>query len=200
MSKQIVIATKNKGKAREFMQLFDSFDVEVKTLLDFPEIADVEETGTTFEENAILKAEGTGLHHSMIMIADDSGLVIDALDGRPGVYSARYAGEKKDDEANIDKVLDELQDVPASERTARFYCSLAIAGPNFETTTVSGRCEGMILTERKGNGGFGYDPIFFVKSYGQTMAELSADEKNAISHRAKALQNLQTIIGKLLAE
>lgn len=199
MTRQIVIATKNEGKAREFAQLFNSFDVEVKTLLDYPEIVDIDETGTTFEENAILKAEGTGLHDSVIVIADDSGLVIDALDGRPGIYSARYAGLDKSDDANIDRVLAELTGVPDDERTARFYCALAVAGPNFSTKTVSGTCEGKILEERRGDGGFGYDPIFFVESKGCSMAELAADEKNAISHRAKALDELRLVIGDLLS-
>ena len=115
---------------------------DVKTLLDFPESPDVEETGTTFEENAILKAEAISKEYQQVVIADDSGLIVDALDGRPGVYSARYAGEDKNDEANTNKVLSELEGVPENERTARFYCALAVASPNQETITVSGTIEG----------------------------------------------------------
>lgn len=189
--KEVIIATKNKGKAREFAQMFQSLGIEVKTLLDFDEIDDVEETGKTFEENAILKAETIAKKMNKIVIADDSGLIVDALHGAPGIYSARYAGEQKDDEANIDKVLTELEGIEETERTARFYCALAIAIPAQETVTVSGTCEGLILRERKGKNGFGYDPIFFVKELGKSMAELTATEKGQISHRAQALKKLE---------
>ncbi|NMD70680.1 XTP/dITP diphosphatase [Bacillus sp. DNRA2] len=188
--KEIIIATKNKGKTKEFQQMFAKRGYQVRTLLDFPELADVEETGTTFEENAILKAETISKQLDKIVIADDSGLVIDALDGRPGVYSARYAGEAKSDEANNDKVLAELADVPDENRTARFYCALAIAVPGKLTKTVSGTVEGRILHERIGTNGFGYDPIFFSLEANRGMAELSSEEKNQISHRGKALKKL----------
>lgn len=194
---QMIIATKNKGKAREFEQLFSRFGITVKTLLDVPELPDVEETGSTFEENAILKAEAISKQLNAFVVADDSGLIIDALDGRPGVYSARYAGLQKDDEANIDKVLDEMQDVKDAERTARFYCALALARPGFKTLIVHGTSEGIILRERRGDAGFGYDPIFYVPDQGKTMAEMAADEKNGLSHRAAALRNLEPYIEKL---
>src|SRR5690606_17752798 len=122
----------------------------------------------TFEENAIIKAEAIAKLANSIVVADDSGLAIDALGGRPGVYSARYAGAEKNDEDNIDKVLSEMEAVNEEERTARFYCALAVAGPDFETITVNGTCEGMILNERRGSEGFGYDPIFYVPSEGKT--------------------------------
>lgn len=195
--KSIIIATKNKGKAKEFEQLFSKYGIEVKTLVDVPEIPDIEETGTTFEENAVIKAEAISKISSSYVVADDSGLVIDALEGRPGVFSARYAGPDKDDEANIDKVLGEMDGVQDEKRTARFYCALAIAGPGFETVTVNGTCEGLILNERHGSGGFGYDPIFYVPSEGKTMAEMSADRKNELSHRAAAMKNLEPLIEKL---
>lgn len=195
--KSIIIATKNKGKAKEFEQLFSKYGIEVKTLVDVPEIPDIEETGTTFEENAVIKAEAISKISSSYVVADDSGLVIDALEGRPGVFSARYAGPDKDDEANIDKVLGEMDGVRDEKRTARFYCALAIAGPGFETVTVNGTCEGLILNERHGSGGFGYDPIFYVPSEGKTMAEMSADRKNELSHRAAAMKNLEPLIEKL---
>lgn len=195
--KRIIIATKNKGKAKEFEQLFSKYGIEVKTLVDVPEIPDIQETGKTFEENAVIKAEAISKISSSYVVADDSGLVIDALEGRPGVFSARYAGPDKDDEANIDKVLGEMDGVQDEKRTARFYCALAIAGPGFETVTVNGTCEGLILNERHGSGGFGYDPIFYVPSEGKTMAEMSADRKNELSHRAAAMKNLEPLIEKL---
>ncbi|WP_433743492.1 XTP/dITP diphosphatase [Falsibacillus pallidus] len=197
-SNTIIIATKNKGKAKEFVQMFAPYGVEVKTLLDFPDAPDIEETGSTFAENAILKAEGISQTMNTIAIADDSGLAIDALNGRPGIYSARYAGEQKDDEANMDKVLAELIDVPGEDRSARFHCALAVAIPGKETVTVEGTCEGSILLERTGTNGFGYDPIFFVKEKGVAMAELSPEEKNQISHRANALKKLSGMIGQLI--
>jgi XTP/dITP diphosphohydrolase len=195
---EIIIATKNKGKAKEFEQMFAKRGFKVLTLLDFPGLADVEETGSTFEENAILKAEAISKELGKMVIADDSGLVVDALDGRPGVYSARYAGGEKNDEANIDKVLSELEGVPDDKRTARFYCALAIAAPGKETVTVSGKCEGKILRARRGTNGFGYDPIFFSLEAGRSMAELSAEEKNQISHRAKALKKLDEELDAIL--
>jgi XTP/dITP diphosphohydrolase len=196
--KEIIIATKNTGKAKEFEQLFFAKGFKVLTLLDFPELLEVEETGTTFEENAILKAQAISEKLGKMVIADDSGLVVDALGGKPGIFSARYAGEAKNDEANIDKVLAELSAVPDSERTARFYCALAIAIPNQKPVTVFGTCEGMILHERRGTNGFGYDPIFYSLEKNKSMAELSASEKNLISHRAKALIKLDEQFDSLL--
>lgn len=189
--KQVIIATQNKGKAKDFEALFGPFGYEVLTLRDVAKDMDVEETGITFEENAILKAEAVAEALQTTVIADDSGLEIDALDGEPGVYSARYAGEAKSDEANIEKVLAKLEGVPKEQRTARFRCVLAIAAPNKETVTYSGSCEGTILSERKGVHGFGYDPIFFVPTEGKAMAELLPEEKAAISHRGNALRELE---------
>jgi XTP/dITP diphosphohydrolase len=198
MTKRVIIATKNQGKAKEFQNMFAPYGYEVQTLLDLPHIEDVEETGSTFEENAILKAETVAKELGEMVIADDSGLAIDALDGRPGVYSARYAGLKKSDDANIAKVLEELKDVPNGDRSSRFYCVLAIAGPGMETRTVTGTCEGQILQERRGTNGFGYDSIFFVPSLGKSMAELTPDEKSGISHRGNALEKLRTLIKDLV--
>ncbi|MDR7001449.1 XTP/dITP diphosphatase [Neobacillus niacini] len=196
--REVIIATKNPGKAREFESIFAKRGIEVKTLLDFSEIPDVEETGTTFEANAILKAEAISNALNKMVIGDDSGLIVDALEGKPGIYSARYAGEHKNDQDNIDKVLSELNGVPEEERTARFYCALAVAVPNQETMTVSGTCEGRILTERKGTHGFGYDPIFYVPDLGLAMAELPSEAKNKISHRANALKKLDTVLDSIL--
>ncbi|AGK55125.1 XTP/dITP diphosphatase [Bacillus sp. 1NLA3E] len=197
---EIIIATQNKGKAKEFEQMFAPRGYKVLTLLDFPELKDVEETGATFEENAILKAEAISQALGKMAIADDSGLVVDALAGKPGIYSARYAGEEKNDEANIDKVLKELIEIPDQKRTAHFYCALAVAIPGQEAFTFFGTCEGKILHERKGTNGFGYDPIFFSLEENRSMAELSAEEKNRISHRANALKKLDEQIDFFLAK
>ena len=197
--KEVIIATKNPGKAREFEHIFAPRGIEVRTLLDYPEIEDVEETGATFEENATLKAEAISQQFNKMVIGDDSGLIVDALGGRPGIYSARYAGEQpKSDQKNLEKVLDELQGVSEEERTARFYCALAVAIPGKETFTVSGTCEGRILEEQRGTNGFGYDPVFFVPEKGCAMAELSADVKNKISHRANALKKLNGILDSIV--
>jgi len=187
---ELIIATKNKGKAKEFVELFEPLGFRVKTLLDYPDAPDIEETGETFEENALLKAAGISNIFQKIVIADDSGLVIDALDGRPGVYSARYAGTKKDDEANIQKVLFEMKDVPEEKRTAHFHCTLALVVPGKDPVIVEGTCNGLILTEKRGNNGFGYDPIFYLPHLKKTMAEMTSEEKNQISHRGNAIRKL----------
>ena len=196
--KEVIIATKSPGKAREFEHIFAPRGIAVRTLLDYPEIEDVEETGTTFEENATLKAEAVSQRLNKMVIGDDSGLIVDALEGRPGIYSARYAGESKNDQKNLEKVLDELQGVSEENRTARFYCALAIAIPGKETITVAGTCEGRILEEQRGTNGFGYDPVFFVPEKDCAMAELSSDEKNKISHRANALNKLDGILNSIV--
>ncbi len=195
--KTILIATKNKGKAKEFEALFYPKGYKVLTLLDMDDHLDVEETGKTFEENAKLKAETISSYYNLPVLADDSGLMVDALDGRPGIYSARYAGEEKNDESNLQKVLAELKDIPDDERTARFYCALAFAIPGEETRLYKGTIEGRITKEPKGSNGFGYDPIFYVPSKEKTMAELSADEKNEISHRAQAIRYLANDLDKI---
>lgn len=189
--KRIVIATQNKGKAKDFEALLSPLGYEVLTLLDVAQDMDVEETGVTFEENAILKAEAVSQSLQIPVISDDSGLEIDALNGEPGVYSARYAGSAKSDDANIDKVLGKLAGVPENERTARFRCVLAVAAPGQKTETFSGSCEGVILEAHKGENGFGYDPIFFVPAENKAMAELLPHEKAAISHRGNALRQLK---------
>jgi len=196
--KQVIIATQNKGKAKDFEAIFNPHGFEVLTLADVAPDLDVEETGTTFEENAILKAEEVAKLLNKIVIADDSGLQIDALNGEPGVYSARYAGLEKSDEANIQKVLENLKDVPDENRTARFYCALAVAGPGMETKTFFGTCEGVILHEKRGTNGFGYDPIFYVTDLEKSMAELSPEEKGKISHRGNALRKLESELSGLI--
>lgn len=185
----MIIATKNAGKAKEFKQFFSVYGVEVISLLELDEdIPAVEETGSTFSENAALKAQHISKLLNKPVLADDSGLEIDALHGRPGIFSARYAGEPTDDGANNRKVLSELKDVPGEDRTARFVCVIAIAAPGKKTIFRTGYCEGKIASEPRGDFGFGYDPIFVPNGYSVTMAELPAEEKNRISHRSKAIQ------------
>ncbi|SDQ45543.1 XTP/dITP diphosphatase [Virgibacillus salinus] len=190
--KEIIIATKNPGKAEEFKTFFAKFNIKAVSLLDLSQsIQDIEETGVTFEENAALKAEQIAKLLNTPVLADDSGLTIDALDGRPGIFSARYAGEPKDDKANIEKVLAELKNAKVTDRTARFVCVLAVATPDANTIFKKGYCEGRISVTSKGSNGFGYDPIFIPKNYTRTMAELSSDEKNSISHRSNAIKQLE---------
>lgn len=195
--KQVVIATKNKGKAKDFEAIFAPLGFEIVTMFDVAPEMEIEETGTTFEENAVLKAETLSRALGKLVIADDSGLAIDALGGEPGVYSARYAGDH-DDEANIVKVLENLKEVPDAERTARFCCALAISGPGMETYTVFDTCEGVILHEKRGTNGFGYDPIFYVPELDRAMAELTPEEKGAISHRGNAIRKLAVELPNLL--
>lgn len=196
--KEVIIATNNAGKGKDFEALFTPLGIKVLTLNDIEQKIDVEETGKTFEENAILKAEEVSKLLGKTVIADDSGLEIDALGGDPGVYSARYAGPDSTDDKNIDKALGELASVNEPERTARFRCVLAIAGPGIETETFSGSCEGIILNERQGTNGFGYDPIFYVPSKKRAMAELSPEEKGLISHRGDALAKLRVKLPQLI--
>lgn len=190
LKKEIVIATNNVGKAKEFAEIFEPKGYSVKTLRDFPELEEVEETGTTFEENARLKAETIANALQTIVLADDSGLCVDALDGQPGVYSARFAGEQKSDAANNAKLLSELGGLVGEERSAHFTCCLVLAAPNSESLVVQAECPGQIATLPAGDSGFGYDPLFIVPEYGKTFAQLGMDIKNKISHRAKAIELL----------
>ncbi len=193
--KQIVIASRNKGKIKEFRSLFQPLQIEVLSLDDLGEsVPEIEETGSTFAENAQIKAETVAQLLKKPVIADDSGLVVDALDGRPGVYSARYAGEPTDDIKNYEKVLQEMKDLATIDRSARFVAVLALARPNKETLFFQGTCEGKIAFKPEGSYGFGYDPIFIPDGYDRTMAQLTEEEKNAISHRGKALQKLETYL------
>lgn len=196
--KTLVIATANKGKAQEFQALFADYPVTIKTLLDFPEIGEIEETGTTFAENAALKAETVANLLNIPVLADDSGLIVDYLDGAPGVYSARYAGDGHDDKKNNKKLLKNLTGVPYEQRTARFHCTLAIAVQQQQTIFYSGEVSGYITEEERGASGFGYDPLFYLPNYQKTMAEIAASEKNKISHRANALAKLAKDIDILI--
>ncbi len=190
----VVIATRNKGKAKEFEALFKERGLQIKTLLDYPDIEDVEETGYTFKDNALLKAETIAEHLQTTVIADDSGLAVEALLGQPGVFSARYAGEEKDDAKNNAKLLTELADVKDQERRATFHCALALAHPQKESLVVQGELKGAITGIPRGENGFGYDSLFLLPELDKTLAELSEREKNKISHRANALGRLDSLL------
>ena len=189
--KTIVIATRNPGKAKEFAALFAKEGYQIKTLLDYPDLPDVEETGTTFEENARLKAETIAQLLQQPVLADDSGLVVDALNGMPGIFSARFAGERKSDAANNARLLHELTNVPDEQRTAHFHCTLVFAAPQKESLVVEADWDGRIARIPQGDNGFGYDPLFIVPGYDKTSAELTSEEKNKISHRGMAVKELE---------
>lgn len=189
--KKVILASGNAGKLREFQQLLNGCGFDVVPQVDFFS-ENAEETGLTFVENAIIKARYACIKTGLPAIADDSGIEVDALNGRPGIYSARYAGESARDADNNQKLLQELEGVPAEERTARYHAVLAFMRHAEDPTPIlcHGVWEGMILTEPRGDGGFGYDPLFFVPSHNCASAELDKAEKNRISHRGKAMQEL----------
>lgn len=185
---RIVAATKNKGKIREFNQILEPMGFEVVSMGDLGIDVDVDENGETFLENAIIKATEIMKVCNEITIADDSGLCVDALNGAPGVYSARYSGEPCDDKRNNLKLLKEMEGV--KNRRAHFTCAIAVAFPDGEIKTAQGEFHGLIDFEMKGTGGFGYDVLFYLPEYNMTSAEISADVKNKISHRYKALKKI----------
>lgn len=197
--KTVIIATRNEGKAKEFEALFNERGYCIKTLIDYPEIEDVEETGTTFNENALLKAETIAKKLNTLVVADDSGLIVDALFGQPGIFSARYAGEEKNDAKNNAKLLNELADTPIENRQAAFHCSLALAKPGKESLVIEAQLKGKIAEVPKGINGFGYDSLFYIPEINKTVAELTQVEKNTISHRALALKKLNTALDEWLS-
>lgn len=188
MIEKIVLATGNKGKLREFRGLLEGVFGNIVSLNDLESPPEVTEDGETFRENALKKARAIAAYSGIPALADDSGLEVEALGGRPGVYSARYAGEGAVDTDNIAKLLSELQGV--ANRKARFVCFIALVTPGGKEVTAEGTCEGVILTEPRGEGGFGYDPVFFLPEYDKTMAEIPGELKNKISHRARACESL----------
>jgi len=196
--KKLVVATKNRGKLIEIAELLVDHDVKLYSLHDFTKMPDIVEDGETFEENAIRKAMAAFEWTKLPAIADDSGLEVDALNGAPGVHSARYGGNSATDEEKIDKLLAAMIDLPLEERTARFRCAMAFVDSEGEVFVTEGTCEGVIAFECRGSGGFGYDPIFMLREYGKTFAELGSDIKNRISHRAVALQKMREILQERL--
>ena len=203
-SKVILVATTNPGKVRELRALLGD-DVEWKSLADFPGIGEVKEDGATFAENARKKALGYAKATGLWTLADDSGLVVDALGGAPGVNSARFSGARAEgadrkvvDQRNMEKLLSLLQGVPREKRTARFVCCLCLASPEKVLLETQGTLEGVITEEPAGTGGFGYDPVVLVPHLGKTVAELGEEEKNAISHRGNAMRKLKPLLHELL--
>ncbi len=195
---QLVIATNNKGKVKEIKRLLDDLPITILTADDFLEFPDIEETGTTFIENALLKANGIAEYCDLPALADDSGLEVDALDGAPGVYSARYASEDGNAVKNNDKLIKELKNVPEGQRTARFKCVIAINWGDSTTDTVEGSVEGVIAEDIAMGNGFGYDPVFYYPPANKRFSEMTMEEKNAVSHRGKALQKARGLIEKRL--
>ena len=193
---KFILATHNKKKCGEMQRILAPLGVEVYTaeMLGLS-LTDAEETGTTFEENAYIKAKSVCDGSSYPCIADDSGLCVDALGGEPGVYSARYSGEHGDDEANIVKLLCNLKDIPDEKRTAHFTSAICVCFPDGREIRLEGRCEGKIGYEKKGNGGFGYDPVFIGE---KSFAELTSEEKDAVSHRGVALRKLVEVLPEYL--
>jgi len=194
---RLLIATTNLGKVREYQQLLNSLNCDLVGLADVGITQDVEETGSTYEANALLKAREYAALSGLLTLADDSGLEVDALAGRPGVHSARYA---PDSPTRIRRLLAEMQNVPADQRSARFQCVIALAWPDGRTEIISGTCEGWITSEARGSNGFGFDPVFYVSERGLTMAELPDDIKNQISHRARAAQKMRPVLERILSE
>ena len=194
MPTRLLVATHNPGKFREYCQLLKGLPLEILSL-DYAHIdLQVEETGRTFPQNALLKAQGYAQASGMLTLADDSGLEVDALGGEPGVRSSRYAGPDATDSQRNRFLLDRLADVAPGDRTARFRCSIAIVAPDGRSWVVEGSLEGVIARHPAGEGGFGYDPIFFLPQMGITAAQLAPQQKNRISHRARALRKAQAIL------
>jgi XTP/dITP diphosphohydrolase len=191
---RLAVATRNQGKIREIGEALRGLPLHLITWEEFPGWRVPEEKGKTFEENALEKAESLAGFSGLPSLADDSGLEVEALGGAPGVASAHYAGRHGDDAANIARLLRELEGIPEEERQARFVCVLALVGPRGERFLVREECEGRITGEPRGEGGFGYDPVFVPRGYSRTMAELSLEEKNSLSHRGKALRRLRELL------
>ena len=196
----IVLATHNPGKLAELRRILTAsrVDVDVADLDDHPDMPDVAETGSTFRDNALLKARAVSAHTGLPAVADDSGLCVDALNGMPGVFSARWSGRHGDDEANLRLLLAQLTDVPADRRAAHFYCAAALVLPSGSEHVTEGTLYGWLTDAPRGTNGFGYDPIFVPDSSGLTTAQMTAEEKDAISHRGRALRALAPIIAALL--
>ena len=202
MSHKLVLATRNQGKITEFRRILDALApgaIELIGVDQFPDLVDVDETGSTFEENSLLKARYTCHATGLPAIADDSGLCVDALNGDPGIFSARWAGTHGNDQANLEKVLDQLKDVPDEKRTARFMCVASLVLPDGREQVAEGRFEGHILHAPVGENGFGYDPIFQPLGLSISSAQMSAEEKDLVSHRGKSLRAIAPHVIQMLA-
>lgn len=194
MLKEVVLATRNRHKGEELSALLEGLNIRIRTLADFPDAPEVIEDGSTCGENAVKKAVEIARATGLPAVADDTGLEVDALEGRPGVYAARYAGEQATYEDNCRKLLGELAGVPRDRRTARFITVAALALPDGTHQTTTGVLDGVIAEQPAGSRGFGYDPVFYVPELGRTLAELTAEGKNRLSHRAKAFRRMRLIL------
>jgi XTP/dITP diphosphohydrolase len=195
---RVVLATRNLGKVAELRRILSAYDIELVGLDVFPDVADVAETGDTFAANALLKAHAVAEATGLLAVADDSGLAVDALNGMPGILSARWAGRHGDDTANLDLVLAQLTDIPDERRGAAFVCAAAAATPDGRERVAEARLDGMLIRNPRGSNGFGYDPIFVPEADGRTTAEMSAEDKDAISHRGKAFRALAPLLAALI--
>lgn len=198
MLARLLIATRNQKKKKELQEILSGYNVQLLSLDEIPALPEVEEDGLTFEENAIKKALTTAQQSKLLTLADDSGLVVDALQGAPGVLSARYAGPEANDDKNNQKLLQAMQHVVDEQRTARFVCVIALASPQGEVKTVMGSCEGKIARFLYGEGGFGYDPLFIPAGFDKSFAELSPATKNRISHRGIAINKIKPLLDEFL--
>lgn len=196
---ELVLATKNDGKVREFREIMKDLPVEIVSLKDFPDFPDIIEDGRTFEENALKKARALAIFTNDVAIADDSGLMVDALDGSPGVFSARYSGEGATDLKNNLKLLNDLKGVHLKDRGAAFKCAIAVVAPDGFEEVVTGECRGTIGFEMRGNEGFGYDPLFTPNGFDKTFAELGMEIKNRISHRFRAITAVNPVLIKMVS-
>ena len=197
---EIIVATRNRGKVREIRKALKGAGLKIYSLADFSDVPGIEEDGRTFAENALKKARFFSKYFGMSAMADDSGLEVDALGGLPGVYSARYSGEGASDRENNQKLLSEMEGIPFSKRGASFRCVMAIVSHGGNEAVVEGSCRGKIGTRGVGRKGFGYDHLFVLSQYGKTMAQLTVEEKNRVSHRGKALRKLKTVMRRWVDE
>ena len=201
MATQVVLATKNRKKLDELHRILEAegLDIELLGIDAFPDLPDIPETESSFAGNALLKAREIARITGLPAVADDSGLCVDALNGMPGIFSARWSGRHGDDEANLDLILGQMNDVPDRRRSAAFHCAAAVALPDGTERVVEARLEGVLLRERRGSNGFGYDPIFLPLGYHVTTAEMTSEEKDAISHRGQAMRSLAPVLRDLVA-
>jgi len=199
VSSEVVIATRNAGKLREIKEILAPLNLKILSLKDFSGISEITEDGSSFAQNAAKKAREVARQTGRLAIADDSGLAVDALRGRPGIFSSRYAGEKSTDEEKYQKLLEEMRGIPEQKRHAAFICAIAIATPQGRVELLEGKCGGQIALAPRGEHGFGYDPVFFLPELGKTMAELDPEVKNRVSHRARALEKLKAVLPPLLS-
>jgi len=196
--KELVIATKNKGKLREIKELLKDFDLKITSLADYPDAPVIEEDGRTFNQNALKKAATIAMYTKKLTMGEDSGLQVRALGNKPGLYSARFAGEGATDRKNNLKLLRSLKNVPLKKRQARYRCSAALVDGKKIIDVVSGSCDGIIINRSRGHNGFGYDPLFLIPQYDKTFGELDSAIKSKISHRARALKKVKTVLKKYL--